>query len=91
MTTQDLVLDSLKAQDIEDWKEHVAWEELLEPQLRSTREALTRQLVELSLGKKIEGTTLEQTAGKIYGLDFLFKELEKLLGRGRAADKILRT
>lgn len=82
----DSTLDLLKAQDVADWREHAGWEMVLAPAIQQHRDLLTRQLVELSLGKQVAGLTLEQVAGKIYGIDWLIKELDTITRRGRTAE-----
>jgi hypothetical protein len=84
-TTRDLQIAVLKSTDLEDWKNHIAWDEVIAPALARTRELLTRQLVEISLGKPIPGVTLEQVAGKIFGMDWFLGELDRIARGGESA------
>jgi hypothetical protein len=88
-TTRDLQIAVLKSTDLNDWKDHIAWDEVVAPAIAKTRDLLTKQLVEISLGKSHPGTTLEQVAGKIFGLDWFLGELERIARQGDSAKQAL--
>lgn len=87
--TSKLTLDILKAQDLEDWQQHIGWVEVLEPALQRAKELLTKQLVDANLGKPPEGTTIEQIAGKLFGLQWITLEISRILKQGDYASKVL--
>lgn len=91
MVVDPLQLDLLKAQDLQDWQDHIAWEEIIAPEMKKVREILISRLVALNLGQEIKGTTREMVAGQLFGMDWIEKEISKILGRGRTAEKILST
>ena len=86
-----------KAEDMEDLLDHIAWREVLRPELMKERENYTKLLVNSTLGMPVvmdtkqgpTAVTKEQLAGKIYGIDFIVATIEKILTAGyRAADEL---
>ena len=85
---------ALKAEDLTNLLQHIAWEETLKPELQAERAKLDRLLVGVVLGNRAaavasHGAKAEQLAGLIYGIDFITRLLEKILERGENARQIL--
>jgi uncharacterized protein YgfB (UPF0149 family) len=79
-----------KAADLQNLLEHIAWEEILLPELQKMREAFSKQLVDAVLGvalKTADGDKVssEQLAGKIFGIDFITDKISKILSQGERA------
>lgn len=86
-----------KGQDLGDLLDHIAWREVLRPELLKERDNYTKLLVNSTLGLPVVVDTKqgpmtvskEQLAGKIYGIDFIITTIEKILSLGfRAADEL---
>lgn len=86
MPTEKQLLAVYHAQDVADLCNHIAWEEVLKPDLLKTREIFSKQLVSSVLGDKIQTpsgvVSSEQLAGKIFGIDFIVMKIEKILSLG---------
>ena len=90
MTTHQLATAAAKGIDTEDFLDNIAWKEAILPRLAQQRDALTRLLVDLTLrpaAPNIESR--EQVAGKIFGIDWIIKEIEKIVTEGRQAREAL--
>ncbi len=74
--------------DVQDWLDHIAWTDAIEPRLLATREALTRELVQATLNPGPKSSAAE-VAGKIAGIDFVRAEISRLVREGRDAQKTL--
>lgn len=91
--------DAARAEDLGDLLQHIAWTDTLRPTLLRTRDAYSKLLVAATLGKPIEERsaggsvcqiTVEQLAGRIYGLDFMLDLVERVLSKGISAVTELR-
>lgn len=87
-----------KAEDLGDLLDHIAWREVLQPELLKARDNYTKMLVNSTLGLPVTVDTKagpsvisrEQLAGKIFGIDFVITTVENILSRGRRAVEELR-
>lgn len=95
---KNLYLDAAKAEDVQDLLDHIAWTETIRPDFLQQRESFTKLLVSATLGMPVEirsssGVTAlskEQLAGRIDGIDYVFKYFEKIMARGARAVAELR-
>jgi hypothetical protein len=96
--SQPSFIDAAKAEDLDSLLDHIAWADTVRPALLRTRDALTQQLVDSTLGLPVQTKTLtgtieitrEQLAGKIYGINYIMTLFEKLLSKGEVAAKQLK-
>jgi hypothetical protein len=96
MPSERQILQAAKASDLDDLLSHIAWEDVLLPEIQKTKNLLTNQLMNSALGmpcKNIDGTvvTSEQLAGKLWGLDWLITRIERILKEGHGAAEKMRT
>jgi hypothetical protein len=90
-TTKSLIESTTKADDLNDLLHHIAWEELILPELTKHRDILTTQLVDKTLGRgQTTPYTVEQLAGHIHGIDFIKRLLTRIIEKGEKATTILR-
>lgn len=89
MTRSELITVA-KAEDTQDLLNHIAWTDVIKPELLRRRDAYAKQLVNATLGQTLpEGTTREMIAGRILGIDDLISLLERILRDGsRAAEQM---
>lgn len=86
-------IDALKAEDLDNLLEHIAWSDTVKPKLLAERDRFTRLLVSSTLGVPVQTETAagavtitrEQLAGKIFGIDYILTLFEKILTRGELA------
>jgi hypothetical protein len=92
-------IDSAKAEDVQDLLSHIAWSDVIRPALVHERDIFTKALVSATLGTPMQVQTnlgvaeisKEQLAGRIYGIDYIFGYLEKVLTQGARAVAELRS
>ncbi len=84
MTIQETALAAAQGIDTEDFLNHIAWDEVILPRLRETREALTRELVQAVLNPA-KGTDMATIAGKVAGIDYTIALLLRLVREGKTA------
>lgn len=90
MNDTEKVLKTAQAIDTLDLLDHIAWTDVLKPQLTQAQKYLTERLVGLTLGTLQPGSeTKEQVAGKLYGINEFIKKIEKVLSAGNEARKML--
>lgn len=89
MNIPETAVRAAKGQDTQDWLDHIAWTDVIEPKLLATRDSLTRELVQATLNPK-PGSCAAEVAGKINGIDFVRTEIQRLVRDGRAAASDLR-
>lgn len=91
MTYQEAHLSTIQGIDTEDFLEHIAWKDLIKPRLLEAKAMLTQRLVASVLNddsaREAEGK--ERIAGKIFGIDFVIREIEKFVTDGRKARSLL--
>lgn len=90
MNTRELANLAAKAEDTQDLLNHIAWTDVVKPELLRRRDAYAKQLVNATLGQVLpEGQTREMIAGRILGIDDLISLLERILRDGhRAVEQI---
>jgi hypothetical protein len=92
-------LAAAKAEDIENLLQHIAWTDVILPDLTRNREMWTKLLVAATLGQPVKVPTLdgyaelskEQLAGRISGVDYVISYFEKILTEGAKAVAELRS
>lgn len=82
-----------KAEDLGDLLDHIAWREVILPELIKARDNYTKMLVSSTLGLPVmvgaAVITREQLAGRIDGINFITGLMEDILKRGyRAAEEL---
>lgn len=80
----DLATAAAKGSDAADFLDHIAWTEVIEPQLLREREALMQELVQATLSPNPK-TNAALAAGKIAGLDWFRHRLAQLIREGKDA------
>lgn len=86
MTNRDKLIAVAKAEDTQDLLNHIAWTDVIKPELITARDTFNKQLVAAMLGSPLTGgITKEQLAGKAYGIDFVIRLFELILTKGRVA------
>lgn len=85
------IVKAAQAADLQDLLNHIAWTDVILPQLDSARKLLTEQLVALVLAPPTDKPreSQEQIAGKLYGIDFITKKLSQILREGARAKEDL--
>ena len=99
MTARNPFVDSAKAEDVSDLLNHIAWTDTIRPALDHERDIFTKALVGATLGMPTQVQTnlgvveisKEQLAGKIYGIDYIFGYIQKVLTQGTRAVAELRS
>lgn len=92
MDKHNLYVSAAKAEDTESLLNHIAWTDVVRPELLRRREMWAKMLVTSTLGTSLpEGTTREMLAGRILGIDDVISLLEKILRDGARAVEMLRT
>lgn len=90
------VEDSIKADDLENLLDHIAWEQTIQPALSKFKTNYQNMLVQSVLGSQIIDTktngivSKEMLAGRISGIDWLETFLVNILNRGERASNALR-
>ncbi len=81
--TQRDALSAAQGMDTHDLLNHIAWTDVIKPQLLAAKSILTQRLVDATLSPQKEGSeTREQLAGKLFGINFIENTLEKILRDG---------
>ncbi len=90
MTTPSLALQAAQGEDLYDLLNHIAWTDVLKPDLEKAKSQLTQQLVDATLRPQTEGAeSREQIAGKLFGIQYMIAAMEKILKRGVTAKEDL--
>lgn len=85
------VEDAAKGQDLSDLLNHIGWTDIIVPELTKVKERYSTILVSKVLGQQDASTlTVEQLAGRIAGIDFVYNLLTKIVEKGEKASDILR-
>ena len=86
----NLVLSAAQGIDTEDFLNHIAWTDIIYPNLLKQKEILSSKLVGSVLRQLAPNEeTREQLAGKILGLDYTIKLITELVHQGRKAQEEL--
>jgi hypothetical protein len=88
-----------RAEDVENLLQHIAWSDVIRPDLDRQREMYTKLLVAATLGQPVKVPTIdgyaelskEQLAGRISGFDYVISYFEKILTEGAKAVAELRS
>lgn len=90
MTTTSTALKAAQGMDVQDLLDHIAWTDVIRPQLDAAKTLLTNRLVDTTLNPQKEGTeTREQIAGKLHGIVWIQQKLEKILAEGSRSKEAL--
>jgi hypothetical protein len=89
---QKLYTQAAQAVDTTDLLDHLAWTEVLEPALKKYRDQISTELYTRILNRTIDpnSPTIEQLAGKVAGIDWVFTLLKRILREGGNAKNVLR-
>ncbi len=83
--------DAYKAHDLGDLLDHIAWTDVLKPELLKSKAAYARRLTDAVLSRTAEETMKpEQLAGICYGIDMVVGAIEGILRKGISAEDFLR-
>lgn len=86
---------SMRADDLENLLDHIAWEQTIKPALDKYKQNYQNFLVKSVLGQPIvdratnQIISKEMLAGRVEGIDWLNKFLESVLKRGELAKENL--
>lgn len=84
---KNTALSAAQGIDTRDLLNHIAWTDVIKPQITTAKTFLTERLVSATLhGQQPGAETREQIAGKLYGIDYVEKMLEKILREGARAE-----
>lgn len=72
--------------DTEDFLRHIAWTDVVKPELERAKRILADRLVQAVLKPLAEGQESQpQIAGKLFGIDFAIRTIEDIVRKGRLA------
>lgn len=87
---ESLATKAAKALDTKDLLDHIAWTNVIKPQLDEARKQLSDMLVKSVLAPQNPLTeSKEQIAGKLYGIEFISSRIERILREGELAERDL--
>jgi hypothetical protein len=90
MPTTDPRLQAAQAEDLQDLLNHIAWTDVILPQLTDLKSKFSSQLSQVLLNPNIPGApTALQLAAKIQGIDFITTLFASILRQGASAIKQL--
>ena len=95
MTYDQQVETSVRADDLEDLLEHIAWANTVEPALAKYKETYHNLLVQSVLGQAVTDRTTglvvskEMLAGRISGIEWITRYMTNVLNRGKSAKSVL--
>jgi hypothetical protein len=76
--------------DLADLLNHIAWTDIIVPELTKAKDRYSTTLVQKVLGNSNSSTlTIEQLAGRIAGIEFVYDLLTRIVERGEKASTIL--
>lgn len=83
MNHNDALLAVAKAEDTQDLLNHIAWTDVIRPQLEKQVKQCSDLLVQEALGGQLPpGRTREQIAGMAFGVQYIVGLLERILKDG---------
>lgn len=83
MTHNEALLAAAKAEDTQDLMNHIAWTDVIRPQLEKQVKQWSEMLVQEALGAPLPpGRSREQIAGMAFGVQYVVGFLEKILKDG---------
>lgn len=91
MKYEQIVENAVRATDLQDLLDHIAWEQTVAPALAKYKENYQKLLVQAVLGQQIVDQATghviskEMLAGRIEGIDWITKYMVHVLKRGDAA------
>jgi hypothetical protein len=75
-----------QAEDTYDLLHHIAWTDVVLPRLERRKAIYSKMIVDFHLGKPIpQELTVEQIAGKVYGIEEIISLFEQVLAQGEKA------
>jgi hypothetical protein len=91
MSTSTTVEAALKGADLQNLLEHIAWTDILEPELQRRRQLYQDMICKKVLGEPTQNQmSLEQLAGRVAGIDYTLNIIKHVLTKGESALKSLR-
>lgn len=89
-TETSLAVKNAQGIDTEDFLSHIAWTDVVKPRLELLQVQLTKKLVDNVLTPtQLGAESREQIAGRLYGINFIINEFEKIVREGRNAGEAL--
>lgn len=88
MTLSETAVKAAKGSDTSQFLDHIAWTDVIEPQMLAARDALSRELVQATLNPGPKVSALE-IAGKMNGIDWVRNLLVRIISEGREASATL--
>lgn len=86
MTNEERLVAVAQAEDTYDLLQHIAWTDILLPQLEKEKKAALEAIAAFHLGTPLpNGVTVEKLAGKAYGINYVTQKIENVLTRGKKA------
>lgn len=91
MRYEQLVETAVRATDLQDLLDHIAWEQTVAPALAKYKDNYQKLLVQAVLGQQVidqasgQVISKEMLAGRIEGIDWITKYMTHVLKRGDAA------
>jgi hypothetical protein len=83
---EDRLVAVAQAEDTYDLLQHIAWTDILLPQLELEKKGALEAIAAYHLGTPLpNGMTVEKLAGKAYGINYVIKKIENVLSRGKKA------
>jgi len=80
---ENIALKAAQGMDLNDLLNHIAWTDVVKPELDDAKARLTKRLVDATLKPQQEGTeTREQLAGMLYGIQFIELTFARILREG---------
>lgn len=90
MPPTSTALKAAQGMDLQDLLNHIAWTDVIQPQLVEAKSILTKRLVDATLQpQQPNSESREQLAGKLYGIVFMENMLAKILREGAGARETL--
>lgn len=87
-TNQSRLVAVAQAEDTYDLMNHIAWTDVVRPDLESKIKSYSKLLVAEALGTPLPGDlTREKVAGMCYGLQYVMSLFESILTKGEKAVK----
>lgn len=86
MNNESTLIKIAQAEDTFNLLHHIAWTDVIKPELLRRKESFGKILVDHLLGIPLaEGQTKEMIAGRIYGINEMIGLIEKILTQGKKA------
>ena len=89
MDTKSAMIVAAKGEDVQDLLNHIAWTDVISPELLGLKEEYTNLLTAAVLGQQLSQNgaliTKEMLAGRVEGITFIHNLLTRILKDGKRA------